>query len=85
MADEQARMSNYLAEDIVDNIDEVRTARGTDGSLGERLSTMSDNITDTADGLADVTDEVHAARGTYSTLEERLAAIEALLPSGTGE
>jgi hypothetical protein len=37
MADEQARMSNYLAEDIVDNIDEVREARGEYDSLDERL------------------------------------------------
>lgn len=38
MADEQARMSNYLAEDIVDNIDEVREARGEYDSLDERLN-----------------------------------------------
>ena len=37
MADEQARMSNYLAEDIVGNIDEVRTARGEYDSLDNRL------------------------------------------------
>jgi hypothetical protein len=37
MADESTRMSNYLAEDIVDNIEEVRTARGTYESLDARL------------------------------------------------
>ena len=72
MADESRRLQDYTANDINDNIDEVREARGTAGSLAEHLTAMTDDI-------ADVTDEVHTARGTYSTLAERLAAIEARL------
>lgn len=74
MADELRRMQDYTANDIKDNIDEVREARGTADTLDYRLTDMTNDI-------ADVTNEVHTARGTYSTLAERLAAIEARLPS----
>lgn len=72
MADETRRMQTYTTSDINDNIAEMREARGTAESLGERLESMTDDI-------ADVTDEVHTARGSYSALSERLAAIEARL------
>ncbi len=53
MADEQARMSKYPAEDIVDNIDEVRTARGEYDSLDDRLDDIeSGSFTPTQAQLA---------------------------------
>lgn len=47
MADETTRMSDYEAADIVANIDEVRTARGTYDTLAERLAAIEAQLNQT--------------------------------------
>ena len=63
MADEHARMSNYLAEDIVGNIDEVREARGEYDSLDERLDDIEGGgFTPTTEQLAAMNSGITAER-----------------------
>lgn len=54
MADEIYRMEDLYAEDIVDNIDEVREARGTYDTLGDRLDALT-AWTKSENKLADTT------------------------------
>lgn len=47
MADELNRMTDFTAQDIVDNINEVRIARGTYDSLAERLAAIEARLPST--------------------------------------